>query len=102
MGRRHKRKKVVEDVVMTGIADKGKAVGRAPSGEVLFVDGAVPGDVVDVLVLRKKKSFGQGIVKEFKSYSDDRVEPFCQHFDDCGGCKWQNMKYESQLEFKQW
>jgi len=100
MGRRHKRKKVVEDVVMTGLADKGKAVGRAPSGEVLFVDGAVPGDVVDVLVLRKKKSFGQGIVKEFKSYSDVRVEPFCQHFDDCGGCKWQHLSYDAQTKHK--
>lgn len=100
MGRRKRRKKVVEDVQMTGIADKGKAVGRAPSGEVLFVDGAVPGDVVDVLVLRKKKSFGQGIVQEFKSYSEDRVKPFCQHFDDCGGCKWQHLSYEAQIKHK--
>lgn len=98
MGR---RKRIVEEVTMTGIADRGKAVGRAPSGEVLFVEGAVPGDVVDVLVLRKKKSFGQGVVKQFRSYSEDRVTPFCQHFDDCGGCKWQHLQYDAQLKHKQ-
>ena len=95
-----RRKRIVEDVLMTGIADRGKAVGRAPSGEVLFVDGAVPGDVVDVLVLRKKKSFGQGIVNLMKSLSEDRVDPFCPHFDDCGGCKWQHLNYSAQITHK--
>lgn len=101
MGRRKRTKRVVENVVMTGIADRGKAVGRAPSGEVLFVDGAVPGDEVDVLVLRKRKSFGQGIVQHVHKLSEDRVEPICQHFDDCGGCKWQNLSYEAQIKHKQ-
>ncbi len=96
-----RRKKVVENVTMTGIADRGKAVGRDAEGQVYFVNGAVPGDVVDVLVLRKKKTFAQGIVKAFKSYSPDRIDPVCEHFGECGGCKWQNLIYEAQLKHKQ-
>ena len=96
-----RRKKKVEHVQITGIADKGKAVGRDKEGIVYFVDGAVPGDIVDVLVLRKKKSFRQGIVTEFKHYSEDRVEARCQHFGVCGGCKWQNLDYQAQLKYKQ-
>ncbi len=101
MGRRRRRKKEIFDIEITGIADKGKAVGRDAEGKVCFVDGAVPGDIVDVLILRKKKGFGQGIVTKFKSYSDDRVEPVCNHFGVCGGCKWQNLDYKVQIEHKQ-
>ena len=96
-----RRKKQVENVHITGIADKGKAVGRDQEGIVYFVDGAVPGDIVDVLVLRKKKSFRQGIVTQFKHYSEDRVEARCQHFGVCGGCKWQNLDYQAQLKYKE-
>lgn len=96
-----RRKKKVENVHITGIADKGKAVGRDSEGIVYFVEGAVPGDIVDVLVLRKKKSFRQGIVTQFKHYSEDRVEARCQHFGVCGGCKWQNLDYQAQLKYKQ-
>ncbi len=85
---------------MTGIADKGKAVGRTEDGQVVFADGAVPGDVVDVMVLRKKKSMSEAIVKRIVSYSDDRVTPACIHFGVCGGCKWQNLNYEAQLKHK--
>ena len=95
-----RRKRVVEDVAVTGIADKGMAVGRSPEGEVIFINGAVPGDVVDVLVLRKRKKVAQGVVKEFKKRSEGRIQPFCKHFDDCGGCKWQNLSYENQLNHK--
>lgn len=85
---------------MTGIADKGKAVGRTEDGQVVFADGAVPGDIVDVMVLRKKKSMSEAIVKRIVSFSDDRVTPACQHFGVCGGCKWQNLNYEAQLRHK--
>lgn len=85
---------------MTGIADKGKAVGRTDDGEVVFADGAVPGDVVDVMVLRKKKSMSEAVVKRIVSYSDDRVTPPCRHFGVCGGCKWQNLNYDVQLQHK--
>jgi len=76
------------------------AVGRTASGEVVFVDGAVPGDVVDVLVLRKKKSVAHGVVKQFNKYSDARIEPKCAHFWDCGGCKWQHLDYQAQAKYK--
>jgi len=98
MGR---KKKVYKDVQMTGIADKGMAVGRDKEGIVYFVDGAVPGDNADVLVLRKKSSFRKGIVDRFNSYSEERTEPLCDHFGVCGGCKWQNLDYEAQLKYKQ-
>jgi len=96
-----RKKKVYPDVTITGIADKGMAVGRDPEGVVYFVQGAVPGDVVDVLVLRKKSSYRKGIVSEFKKYSDERVKPFCEHFGMCGGCKWQDLGYQSQLKYKE-
>lgn len=85
---------------MTGIADKGKAVGRTEEGQVIFTEGAVPGDVVDVMVLRKKKSMSEAIVKRIVSYSKDRVDAECIHFGVCGGCKWQNLDYQAQLRHK--
>jgi len=95
-----RKKKVYPGIEITGIADKGLAVGRDKEGVVYFVEGAVPGDIVDVLVLRKKKSFRKGIVHQFIKYSDERVEAFCEHFGNCGGCKWQYLNYESQLKYK--
>ena len=86
---------------MTGIADKGKSVGRDEEGRVVFVDNAAPGDVVDVLVYRKKKGFFQGVPKAFHEMSDDRIPAFCDHYDQCGGCKWQHITYEAQLRHKQ-
>lgn len=82
------------------VADRGKSVAKDAEGRVYFIDKAVPGDVVDILVLKKKKSFFQGIVKEYKKKSEDRVEPRCEHFGVCGGCKWQHLDYEAQLRFK--
>jgi 23S rRNA (uracil1939-C5)-methyltransferase len=95
-----RKNKIITDLLMTGIADKGKAVGRTEDGQVVFADGAVPGDIVDVMVLRKKKSMSEAIVKRIVSFSDDRVTPACQHFGVCGGCKWQNLNYEAQLRHK--
>ena len=100
MGRRRK-KKIVSDVTLTGIADKGQAVGRDEGGMVYFVAGAVPGDVVDVWVKKKKNSYRVGVVEQFKHKSEERVTPFCQHFGDCGGCKWQYLDYEAQLKYKE-
>jgi 23S rRNA (uracil1939-C5)-methyltransferase len=96
-----RKKKSISDLLITGIADKGKAVGRTESGEVVFVDNAVPGDIVDVLVFRKKKSLSQAAVTAYKKYSQDRVQAPCIHFGICGGCKWQHLSYESQLKHKQ-
>ena len=98
---RKKIKTIVQKVKITGIADKGRAVGRADNGQVIFVENVVPGDVVDVLVLKDRKGFKEGIANHFHSYSEDRQEAFCQHFGVCGGCKWQNLAYETQLKHKE-
>ncbi len=100
MGRRRKPQ-VVEAVPITGIADRGKSVGRDAEGRVIFVEGAVPGDVVDVLVYRKRKGFFMGRAQRFHKRSADRTEPFCQHFAFCGGCKWQHLDYRAQAAHKE-
>ena len=99
MGRRRKPK-MVKDVTVVDVADKGKAVAKDAEGKVYFVDGAVPGDVVDILVLKKRKSHFQGVIKAYKSYSEHRVDAPCKHFGVCGGCKWQHFDYKAQLHYK--
>ena len=66
-----------------------------------FIEGAVPGDVVDVFISTNKKDFGEGKATRFYSYSAQRTAPFCIHFGTCGGCKWQMLPYQNQLEYKQ-
>ncbi len=95
-----KKPQLVENVTITGIADAGMSVGRSPEGEVIFVQGAVPGDLVDVIVYKKRKKIKIASVKSFVKYSEERTDAFCQHFEECGGCKWQNLKYEAQTKFK--
>ncbi len=68
---------------------------------VIFVPQAVPGDVVDVQIMRKRKRYMEGIVTSYHKYSENRAKPFCEHFGVCGGCKWQNLPYSEQLKFKQ-
>lgn len=91
---------VFNDIEIIDIAEEGKGVGKTDD-LVLFVEKAIPGDVVDVELLRKKKSFGEGRIQTLKKASEHRVEPFCEHFGVCGGCKWQHMTYDAQLLFKQ-
>ncbi len=93
--------KLLSNVVITGIADKGQSVGRTADGEVVFVEEAVPGDVVTVEVNRKRKGFYNGHLKAIEQHSLDRTTPFCAHFGVCGGCKWQHLSYEAQLRHKQ-
>lgn len=95
-----KKNFVLEDLEIVDISTEGKAIAKS-DGMVVFVEGAVPGDIVDVLVHRKKNSFAEGRVQSFKKYSAQRVTPVCEHFGTCGGCKWQSLGYESQLQFKQ-
>ena len=98
---RMKRKKiVVENLAVTGYAAEGKALGRL-EGKVIFVEGAVPGDVADILITRNKKDWAEGKAIKIKEFSKERVEPFCVHFGVCGGCKWQMLPYEQQLKYKQ-
>jgi len=101
MGRKNRRVKTFTEVEVIDTGNKGKAVAKTEEGQVIFVDQAVPGDVVDVTTYKKRKSFFQARVDHFHSYSERRTEPVCIHFGTCGGCKWQNMKYEDQLYFKE-
>lgn len=96
-----KRKKILlENVAVTAYAAEGKALGRI-DGKVIFIEGAVPGDVVDVLITRNKKDWAEGKAISIKELSKERVVPFCIHFGICGGCKWQMLPYFKQLEYKQ-
>ncbi|MCM4161882.1 23S rRNA (uracil(1939)-C(5))-methyltransferase RlmD [Antarcticibacterium flavum] len=100
MGRKNKNK-LFEELEITGAGAKGKAIAKAPDGKVIFITNAVPGDVADVQTTKKKKSFYEGTAVKIHKYSERRAEPVCQHFGNCGGCKWQFMGYEHQLFFKQ-
>ena len=100
MGRKRKPK-LYSALEITGIADKGKGVTRDPEGRVIFVEDVAPGDIVDVLVYKKKKSFFLGKVMNYQTYSLQRATPFCEHFGTCGGCKWQHLDYQAQLKYKQ-
>lgn len=102
MGRKTKKFEVqiIEDVQIIDIAEEGKGVGKHED-LVIFVEKAIPGDVVDARIYKKKKNFAEASIHAIKSPSKYRVEPFCTHFGVCGGCKWQNMSYEGQLIYKQ-
>jgi 23S rRNA (uracil1939-C5)-methyltransferase len=99
MGRRKKYPQI-NDLVITDIAAEGRAIGRH-EGMVVFVPMAVPGDMVDVQIKRKRKNFMDGVVVRYKKYAENRAEPFCEHFGVCGGCTWQQLPYPGQLKFKQ-
>ena len=89
-----------EKVTILDIASEGKCVAKIDD-YVIFVDKVVPGDVVDIQIFKKKKSFAEGKAVHFYSLSPQRAEVFCSHFHTCGGCKWQNLAYPSQLAFKE-
>ena len=100
MTRKKKPLPVLEDILITDFAAEGKSLVRVDD-MVVFVPWAVPGDVVDLQVKRKKHSYMEAEVIRYKQYSNVRVKPFCQHFGICGGCKWQQLPYEAQLQMKQ-
>jgi len=101
MSRRKNRKQVFNNVEVIDAGAKGKTVAKAPDGRIIFLPNAVPGDVVDVQTFKKRKAYFEGKATGFHKLSDKRVEPACEHFGTCGGCKWQDMGYEHQLFFKQ-
>jgi 23S rRNA (uracil1939-C5)-methyltransferase len=91
---------VFEHVEILDAGAEGKAVAKV--GElVIFVPFVVPGDVVDIRLVKKKRSYLEGKAIRFHKYSEKRQDAFCEHFGTCGGCRWQNMKYEQQLWYKQ-
>ncbi|WP_128760647.1 23S rRNA (uracil(1939)-C(5))-methyltransferase RlmD [Leeuwenhoekiella aestuarii] len=101
MSRRKKTRKVFTDVQVIDAGAKGKAIAKAPDGRVIFINNAVPGDIVDVQTQKQRKAYYEGTAIKINKYSPKRTEPECQHFGTCGGCKWQNMHYDYQLEYKQ-
>ncbi|HOE94501.1 MAG TPA: 23S rRNA (uracil(1939)-C(5))-methyltransferase RlmD, partial [Candidatus Cryptobacteroides sp.] len=98
---RSKPKPVLTDIKIEGIAAEGKAIAHAPDGTIVFVPFAVPGDVADIQVTKKRKNYMEGYVISLKKPSEQRQEPFCSHFGVCGGCKWQILPYEMQLKAKE-
>lgn len=100
MVRKKKELPLLEQVTITDVAAEGKALARV-NDMVVFVPYVVPGDVVDLQVKRKKHSYAEAVAVKFHEYSPLRSEPFCKHFGVCGGCKWQCLKYEEQLRYKQ-
>ena len=100
MGRRSKNH-LFEGVKVIDTASKGKTVAKTDEGAIIFLNSGVPGDVVDISTYKKRKGFYEGNIVKFHTLSEHRTEPVCEHFGVCGGCKWQHMKYDAQLIFKQ-
>ena len=98
MGRK-KDLPLLEKVRITDIGAEGNALARVDN-LVVFVPMLIPGDVVDIRVIRKRKKYLEGRVVKFYEYSADRIEPRCIHFGICGGCKWQHLPYNLQLQYK--
>ena len=99
MVRKHKLDLLLENITIEAVAAEGKALARV-DGMVVFVDFAVPGDVVDIQVYKKKKNYMEGFVKRLVKPSEQREKPFCEHFGVCGGCRWQLLPYSMQLDAK--
>ncbi len=97
---RRKQHPLLREMLVQDYAAEGRSLSRV-DGKVIFVEGAVPGDMVDVQLTKSKKDWGEGFVTRFHKLSEDRTDPFCRHFGTCGGCKWQMLPYEKQLQYKQ-
>jgi len=91
---------VLENVAVTDYAAEGKSLAKV-NGKVIFIQGVVPGDVLDIQLLKNKKDWAEGRPIRFVNYSPERETPFCSHFGICGGCQWQMLPYEKQLTYKQ-
>ncbi len=98
--KRKKQRVILESLPITGYAAEGKALAHH-EGKVIFVSGAVPGDVANVLLTKSKADWAEGRAMQIVEASPERVTPFCIHFGVCGGCKWQMLPYDKQLQYKQ-
>ena len=101
MARKITNKIVFDHIKVLDAGAKGVSVAKAPDGKVIFIPNVVPGDVVDIQTLKKRKAYYEGKAVKFHEFSEHRIEPICEHFGVCGGCKWQNMNYSQQLFYKQ-
>ena len=100
MARKRKPLPLLENIQIEGIAAEGKAIARVDN-KVIFIPYAVPGDIVDLQVTRKKSHYAEATIASIIQPSPMRIQPFCKHFGVCGGCKWQSLPYEEQLKAKQ-
>lgn len=99
VGKSRKNKPFIENIEITAVAAEGKALARYKD-QVVFVPFVVPGDIVDLQVIKKRKSFMEARVVKIHSFSKVREQAFCSHYGVCGGCKWQILPYEEQLKYK--
>lgn len=97
--RKKKKHPVLQQVLVENYAAEGKSIARV-EGKAIFIEEAVPGDIVDVRLGKNKKDWAEGRAIFIHKYSEDRVQPFCEHFGVCGGCQWQMLPYSKQLEYK--
>jgi 23S rRNA (uracil1939-C5)-methyltransferase len=100
MGKKRTEKIVFENVKVLDAGAKGVSVAKAPDGKVIFLPNVVPGDVVDVQTMKKRKAYYEGKAIKIHEFSEHRTDVVCEHFGACGGCKWQNMQYSQQLFYK--
>jgi 23S rRNA (uracil1939-C5)-methyltransferase len=91
---------IIENIEVETMAAEGKCVGHV-NGQVIFLQGCAPGDVVDAQLTKIKSAFLEATVTNIKSFSPNRTQPFCIHFGLCGGCSWQHIQYQTQLQYKQ-
>jgi 23S rRNA (uracil1939-C5)-methyltransferase len=98
--KRKKRNIVLENILVEDYAAEGKSLAKV-DGKVIFIERAVPGDVVDLRLTKSKKDWAEGYPVRFHSLSENRVTPVCSHFGVCGGCQWQMLPYPTQLSNKQ-
>ncbi|HXB94958.1 MAG TPA: 23S rRNA (uracil(1939)-C(5))-methyltransferase RlmD [Puia sp.] len=98
--RNRNKEQVLTNILVEDYAAEGKSIART-DGKVIFIENAVPGDVVDIRLSKNKKDWAEGHITAFQRYSPNRVEPFCSHFGICGGCRWQMLPYQLQLQYKQ-
>ncbi|MCM1032927.1 MAG: 23S rRNA (uracil(1939)-C(5))-methyltransferase RlmD [Odoribacter sp.] len=101
MSRKRKPYPLLEGVTITGLAAEGNAIARHEGDAVIFVPFGAPGDVVDIQLSKKRKSYAEGRIMRIISPGPDRIEPRCSHFTICGGCRWQHLPYKTQLAAKQ-
>jgi 23S rRNA (uracil1939-C5)-methyltransferase len=98
--RKHRKITILENVLVTNYAAEGKSLAKV-DGKVIFIERCVPGDIVNVQLLKNKTDWAEGFPTKIIAFSKDRVAPICQHFGTCGGCIWQMLPYQKQLEYKQ-
>ena len=92
-----KKGDLLTNITVDTMAAEGKCIAKV-NGQVLFISGCAPGDIVDVELTKIKTAFLEGRAKEIKQLSPQRTTPFCNHFGTCGGCSWQHINYPTQLQ----